>query len=176
MASQCLSLIHSVFFFLVFCFLFMLTFSSFLIPSLFLSSLLSLPFLFQLIKQKLHTHINIRETIYESEHVSCSVTSDSLWPMDCSPPGSSIHGILQERILEWVAIPFPRQPSWPWDQAQVSCIASRFFTIWDTREAHRHVYVYVYIFDYILGYIYKEKWFQSTASQIIKGVIPLTNL
>ena len=53
-------------------------------------------------------------------------------PMDCSPPGSSVHGILQARIQEWVAIPFSRGSSWPRDQTQVSCIIGRFFTIWDT--------------------------------------------
>ena len=36
-------------------------------------------------------------------------------PMDCSPPGSSVHGILQARILEWVAIPFSRESSQPRD-------------------------------------------------------------
>ena len=54
--------------------------------------------------------------------------------MDCSSPGSSVHGILQARILEWGAIPFSRGPSWPRDQTQVSCIASRFFTVSATRE------------------------------------------
>ena len=39
-------------------------------------------------------------------------------PMDCSPPGSSIHGILQARILEWVAISFSRGSSWPWNWTQ----------------------------------------------------------
>ena len=52
--------------------------------------------------------------------------------MDCSSPGSSVHGILQARILEWGAIPFSRGPSR--DQTQVSCIAGRFFTVWATRE------------------------------------------
>ena len=42
------------------------------------------------------------------KRVSHSVMPNSLQPMDCSPPGSSVHGILQARILEWVAIPFPR--------------------------------------------------------------------
>ena len=56
-------------------------------------------------------------------------------PMDCSPPGSSVHGILQERLVQWVAIPFSKGSSWPRDQTQVSCIAGRFFTIWTTREA-----------------------------------------
>ena len=56
-------------------------------------------------------------------------------PMDCSPPGSSVHGILQARILEWVAAPFSRGDSPPRDRTQISCIAGRFFTIWATREA-----------------------------------------
>ena len=49
--------------------------------------------------------------------------------MDCSPPGSSVLGILQARILEWVAISFSRGASWPQDQTQVSWIAGRFFTV-----------------------------------------------
>ena len=61
--------------------------------------------------------------------------------MDCSPPGSSIHGIFQARIWEWVAISFSRGSSQPRDQTWVSCIAGRRFTIWATREAlviYRH--------------------------------------
>ena len=54
-------------------------------------------------------------------------------PMDYSLPGSYVHGILQARILEWVAIPFSRGSSQPRDQTQVSCIAGRFFTVWATR-------------------------------------------
>ena len=56
-------------------------------------------------------------------------------PKDCSPPDSSVHKILQTRILEWAAIPFSRGSSRPRDWAQVSCIAGRFFTIWAFREA-----------------------------------------
>ena len=67
--------------------------------------------------------------------VSPSVMSNYLWPMDCSPPGFSIHGILQVEILEWVAISISRGSSWPRDQTQVSCLAGRFFTIWATKEA-----------------------------------------
>ena len=44
-------------------------------------------------------------------------------PMDCSPPGSSVHGILWSRILEWVATPFCRGPSWPNDWTQAFCTA-----------------------------------------------------
>ena len=52
----------------------------------------------------------------------CLTLCDS---MDCSPPGSSIHWIIQARILEWVAIPFSRGSSWPRDRNQVSCIVGR---------------------------------------------------
>ena len=48
-------------------------------------------------------------------------------PMDCSLPGSSVHGIFQARILEWVAIPFSRGSSGPRDWTQVSCIEGGFF-------------------------------------------------
>ena len=53
-------------------------------------------------------------------------------PMDDSPPGSSVYGISQARILEWVAIPFSRGSSLPRDWTQVSCFAGRIFTIWAT--------------------------------------------
>ena len=49
-------------------------------------------------------------------------------PLDCSLRGSSVHGILQGRILEWVAISFSRGSSHPRDQTQVSCLGGRFFT------------------------------------------------
>ena len=50
-------------------------------------------------------------------------------PMDCSPPGSSVQGILQARILEWVAISFSRGSFQPREQTLVSGIVGRFFTI-----------------------------------------------
>ena len=50
--------------------------------------------------------------------------------MDCSPPGSSVHGIFQARILEWVAIPFSKGSSQPRGWIRVSSNASRFFTVW----------------------------------------------
>ena len=55
-------------------------------------------------------------------------------PVDYSRPGSSIHGILQARILEWVAISFSRRSSQHRDWTQVSHIVGRCFTIWATRE------------------------------------------
>ena len=56
-------------------------------------------------------------------------------PVDCSLPGSSVQGISQARILEWVAISFSRGSSLPRDQTQVFCIAGRHFTVWASREA-----------------------------------------
>ena len=65
--------------------------------------------------------------------------------VDSSLLGSSVHGILQTRILEWVAIPFSRGSSQPRDWTQVSCIAGWFFTIWATRyiwyiNTHKHLF------------------------------------
>ena len=56
------------------------------------------------------------------------------YPMDSSPPRSSVHGILQARIMEWIAMPTSRSPSQPKDPTEVSHILGRFFTIWATRE------------------------------------------
>ena len=56
-------------------------------------------------------------------------------PKNCSPPSSSVHGILQAKILEWVAIPFSKGSSWLWDQTWVSHVAGRFFIVWTNREA-----------------------------------------
>ena len=59
----------------------------------------------------------------------------TLWdPRNCSPPGSSVHGILQAKILQWVAILFSRGSSQPGDQIPFSCITGGFFTLWATRE------------------------------------------
>ena len=57
--------------------------------------------------------------------------------MDCNLPGSFVHGILQTRVLEWVAIPFSRGSSQPRDRTWLSCIAGRFFTIWAMREVQK---------------------------------------
>ena len=64
---------------------------------------------------------------------SCLNLCDS---MDCSLPGSSLHGILQARVLEWVAISFSKGSSRPRDWTRVSRIPGRRFNLWATREAH----------------------------------------
>ena len=60
----------------------------------------------------------------------CGHIDEPSWPL-C--------GILQARILEWVAIPFSKGSSWPRDQTWVSCIAGRFFTVWAIREAPKYI-------------------------------------
>ena len=87
-------------------------------------------------------------------------------PMDCSPPGSSIHGILQERILEWVAISFSRGSSWPRDRTQVPHIACRLFTFWPIGEDY--IYIYIYIFNWSIYTMYFEKLLVSVLSSICK--------
>ena len=58
-------------------------------------------------------------------------------PMDCSLSGSSVHGILQARILEWVAISFSKGSSWPRDWTWISSTSGRLFTVWATRKAKK---------------------------------------
>ena len=62
---------------------------------------------------------------------SCLIPCDH---MDCNSPSSSIHGIIQARILEWVTMSISRGSSQPKDWIQVSLIAGGFFTIWGTKE------------------------------------------
>ena len=63
--------------------------------------------------------------------------------MDCSLPDSSLHGILQARILKWVAIPFSRGSSWPRNWIQVSCITGGFFTNWAIRVAPSPLHILI---------------------------------
>ena len=87
--------------------------------------------------------------------VCCSVVSNSLWPHGM--PGSSVLGILQARILEWVAIPVSRGSSRSRDRTPIFCIAARFFTIWATRQAH------IYTMEY---YSAIKEWNDTTCSNM----------
>ena len=82
----------------------------------------------------------ILEYVWFLKQYSCSVVSNFCDPMDCGPPGSPVHGILQARIVEKVAIPFSRS-SQPRDQTWISCAAGRFFTVWNTGKV-RMVYLF----------------------------------
>ena len=67
--------------------------------------------------------------------LSCVVMSDSVTPVDCSPPGSSVHGIFQTRILEWTAIFSSRESSQLRDQTLVSYMVKWILYHWATWEA-----------------------------------------
>ena len=69
-----------------------------------------------------------------NEKVKVLVAQTLCDPMECSPLSSSVHGILQARILESVAVQFSRDSFQPWDQTRVSWIAGRFFIVWPPRK------------------------------------------
>ena len=69
---------------------------------------------------------------------SCCCSDAQSCPTLCNPMYYTVHGILEARILEWVAFPFSRGSSQPRDGMQVSRIAGRFFTSWATREAQEY--------------------------------------
>ena len=104
---------------------------------------------------------------------SCSTLSNS---MDCSPPGSSAHGISQTRILEWVAISYYKGSSWPMFPIQVSYIAGWFFTNWSTREAPLCVYkIFFFFFSYVLERLFEWLYTSRLIAfffQYIKYVTP----
>ena len=86
-------------------------------------------------KRNFDINIKIQYTCWQSEvkesevAQSCPTLCD---PMDCSLSGSSIQGIFQARVLEWIAISFSRGSSQPRNRTRVSCIAGTFFTDWAT--------------------------------------------
>ena len=137
--------------------------------------------------KKKYTHTHTHTNTYTYTYISIFVywKKERKWnsrptlfnPMDCSPPDSSVHGILQARILEQVAILFSRGSSQSRNQTQISHTAGRFFTSWATREAHLfirlakkfiwvfllnimektqtnfdqpNIYIYIYIYIYML--------------------------
>ena len=91
-------------------------------------------FFFSLSLERMITQLNlnsVKERKWKKVAQSCPTLCD---PMDYSLPGSSIHGIFQARILEWIAISFCRRSSRPRDSTQISRIVGRHFTIWATRK------------------------------------------
>ena len=84
-------------------------------------------------KVSIKIHLKLPQIHIESEVAQSCPTL--CYPMDCSLPGSSLHGILQARVLEWVAISFSRGSSRPRDRTQVSHIGGRHFNLSATREA-----------------------------------------
>ena len=77
---------------------------------------------------------------------SCLTPCD---PVDCNPPGSSVHGILLARILEWVAILFSRGSSQPGDRTWVSGIVGRFDSLPSGPPGKPHCYIFTYLFFWL---------------------------
>ena len=96
---------------------------------------------------------------------SCLTLCD---PMDYRSPSSSVHGILQAKILEWVAIPFFRRSSCPRNWRWVFYTAGRLFTIWTTRKALFRLYVPL---QFWLKYFHKRQ--QKACAFILGNVIHL---
>ena len=93
------------------------------------------PFVSCLRCPSLPCHVSCRVLVAQS----CLTLCD---PMRCSSLGSSVHGILQARILEWVATPFSSGSSLLRDETQVTCIAGGFFTVLATRKALKSILLY----------------------------------
>ena len=94
----------------------------------------NIPFLKKIWKKNLLCHLN--STWWASQPFYLIIFDWSVCvspfcdPTDCSPPGSSVRGVLQAGVLERVAVPSSRGSSWPRDQTQLSCTVGSFFTIW----------------------------------------------
>ena len=85
---------------------------------------------------------------------SCPTLCD---PMDCRPPGSSVHEILQARILDWVAMPFSGEPSWPRDQTRVSGIAERSLLLGSRGEPVNSLYRIPLHFIVFVHFLYTSR-------------------
>ena len=105
-------------------------------------------FLGNSLSRKVATSCNTGSLSKSEVTQSCLTLCD---PMDYSLQGSSVHGIFQARVLEWVAISFSRGSSRPRDRTQVSHIAGRHFTVWATREA-----LYCIFSEISMAYLQKD--------------------
>ena len=104
----------------------------------------------------------------------CLVTQSCLSlcnPMNCSPPGSSVHGILQARILEWAAISFSRGSFQPRDQTCISCIGRWILCHWATREAC--LYIYAFHFISFISCVFLNSLFQRWREVLFLKFLPL---
>ena len=89
-------------------------------------------------------------------------------PMDCSPPGSSAHGIFQARIPEWVAIFFSRRSSWSRAQICVPCIAGGFFTAKPTEKPLIFYYFALICKQMLCFKLFSACWLSKFASESLK--------
>ena len=100
-------------------------------------------------------YIQLYICIYICVHVHTRTKSLQSWmtfcdPVDCSPPGPSVHGVLQARILEWIAISSSRGPSQLKDRTHVSCIGKHLFNTEPPGKPDIYIYIYIFFFFHIL--------------------------
>ena len=108
-----------------------------------------------ILKKKKSVMCQVSYSAFHLYCVTCCVSSHvQLFcdPMGYSPPGSSIHGISQARILECIAISFSRESAWTRDQICVSCISGGFFSHWTTREFCTTEFVLFYDWFFFFGF------------------------
>ena len=84
-------------------------------------------------------YIHIYIYVYEVKVLVVQLCLTFCDPMNCSLPSSSVHGILQVRMLEWIAMPFSKGSSLPRDRTQVSHIAGGFFTVWAQGSPYMYI-------------------------------------
>ena len=92
------------------------------------------------------TEVSSSLAVCQSEWVKVTQSCPTL----CDPTDYTVHGILQARILEWVAFPFSRVSSQPRDQTHISHIAGRFFTCWATRVGQKSQSIPCYLSLFIM--------------------------
>ena len=104
-----------------------------------------------------YIHIYTCNTYMHNMHRECSVIAQSCltlcYPMDCSLPGFSIHGIFQARIPEWVAISFSRRSSQPRDPTRVSPFAADALPSEPPGNISNHACLYVNVYTYLSVYL-----------------------
>ena len=106
-------------------------------------------------------------------HKSCPTFCD---PMNCSPIGSPVHGISQERILEWVSISFSKGSAWTRNQTLISCIGRWILYPWATREA-QHQCVHIWKIPGLgkspgdeKGYLLQYSVLENSMEHIVQGI------
>ena len=106
----------------------------------------------------------------------CAQLCPALWDhMNCSLPGSSVHGVSQARTLEWVALSYSRRSSWPRDWNHITCIGRWILYYWATWEAlthsdthtHTHVSIFIYISESLFcTHLKLTRYHKSTILQL----------
>ena len=96
--------------------------------------------LFNMLSRLVITFLPKRNWVKMLVAQSCLILCD---PMDYGPTGSSVHGFLQARILDWVAIPFSRISYWPRDQIWLSCICRQFLYHLSHLGSHQRILVFI---------------------------------